>query len=47
MMVKCKKCGTVFEVTGTKTLLVLTGGLDCPECGKEFGVNIVIAEMKK
>jgi len=46
MKVQCKNCKSVFMVTGLNSTLVLSGGADCPKCGKKYGVNIIIAERK-
>jgi hypothetical protein len=44
--VKCEKCGTIFEATGSFMLEVLTGGKDCPECKAPNGVCLIIAVKK-
>ena len=44
---QCSKCKAEFYATGFNIMLVLSGGADCPNCGKKEGINIVVAEIKK
>ena len=41
LIAMCKGCRATFEATGSKAILVLTGGLDCPNCGEKDGICIV------
>ena len=43
---KCSNCNNIFQVTGTNILMVLSGGLDCPECKTENGINLITARKK-
>lgn len=44
MDAQCHNCKTIFKVKGMNTLLVLSGGMTCPECKTEDGIDIIIAE---
>lgn len=32
MIAECDKCKTQIETKGTKTLFLLSGGIECPKC---------------
>jgi DNA-directed RNA polymerase subunit RPC12/RpoP len=44
MKVKCSKCGAIFEATGQYALLVMSGGMKCPEC--KGIINIILGKVK-
>jgi len=37
----CEKCNTYFKIKGFKTLELLTGGTQCPNCGKNLTKIII------
>ena len=45
MIAECNQCRIKYEVTGTKALMVLTGGMQCPNCGGN--IDVIVTEVKK
>jgi hypothetical protein len=43
----CSGCNTHFHASGNQLLLVLTGGADCPKCGKKDGIDMLVAHKPK
>lgn len=39
--VSCHKCNALFKVGGFYVFLLVSGGIDCPNCNEKYGIDVI------